>query len=100
MKYRLDVLEEVYGELEEAGDYYHSQRPGLEMELFADFERALNRIQKNPEGYQKQTKSFRHALLDRFPYLVVFEIMESAVVVYRFINVRRHPAKRHAKRKK
>ncbi len=100
MRYRLDVLEEVYKEVEVAGEYYYSQRPGLEKELFADFERTLNRISKTPEGFQKQVKNLRHALLDTFPYLIVFEFTIEAIVVYRFINVRRHPGKRHAKRKK
>ncbi|MES2558398.1 MAG: hypothetical protein V4590_01560 [Bacteroidota bacterium] len=100
MKYSLHILEEVYGEIEEAGDYYFTQRSGLEMQLFLDWERTVNRVLKNPEGYQKQGKKFRHALLEKFPYLVVFEIIDLSVVVYRFINVRRHPGKRHAKRKK
>lgn len=38
MKYQLQILEEVYTEIEEAGDYYFLQQPGLEMKLFKDWE--------------------------------------------------------------
>jgi hypothetical protein len=100
MKYNLVVPEDVYEEVEEAGEYYHTQRPGLEMELFEEWEQTLQRILKAPEGYQRKTRSFRLALLDRFPFLVVFEIVGSNIFVYRFINVRRHPGKRYIKRKK
>ena len=98
MKYHIDILEEVYLELEEAGIYYHVQSPGLEMKLFDQWEITIERIIKNPESYQLHGKRYRYALLDKFPYLVVFEIIGIKVVVFRFINVRRHPKKRYRKR--
>lgn len=100
MKYRLIVLDPVADEVAEAAVYYDSQQPGLGLALLDEWERALVKIQRAPEGYQKKVKNFRQALLDRFPYLIVFLIEDSTIFVNRFINVRRHPGKRYAKRKK
>lgn len=100
MKYRLCILEEVYEDLEEAGTYYFLHSPGLEMELLDEWEHAINRISKNPLGYQLQGKRYRYGLLRRFPFLIVFELIDSQIVVFRFINMRRHPGKRNSKRKK
>jgi len=99
MKYSLFVFEEVYQELENASKYYNEKRPGLESELFDEWLMALKRLQTDPEIYQKKKKNLRQAMLERFPFLVVFEIIESTVVVYRFIHVRRNVKKRYPKRK-
>ncbi len=99
MKYKLFIQEEVYGEVEEAVLYYNQQRTGLGLELFEEWEDAVNRVLSSPEGYEKKRKQFRHVLLKRFPYLAIFEIVETTVVFQKFINVKKHPAKRYSKKK-
>lgn len=100
MKYRLVILEPVSDELADAALYYDNQEPGLGIALLDEWEKTLVKIQLAPEGYQKKVKNLRLALLERFPYLVVFSIEDSTISINRFINVRRHPGKRYAKRKK
>ncbi len=97
MKFRLVILDEVFAELNEAALYYEERQDSLGLALLEEFESALIRISKNPESFQKKYKNFRQSLLNRFPYLVLFEIDESSVVIYRFINARRHPQKRFNK---
>lgn len=99
MKYQLQILEEVYEEIEEAADYYFLQQPGLEMKLFRDWERAVLDILESPEGFQKQRKNFRQILLQNFPYIIVYEILDSKIIIYRFINAKKHPVKRYSKRR-
>lgn len=99
MKYQLQILEEVYKEIDEAGDYYFLQQPGLEMKLFKDWEQAVQDILESPEGFQKQRKNFRQILLKNFPYIIVYEILDSYIIIYRFINAKKHPIKRYTRRK-
>jgi hypothetical protein len=73
--------------------YYEEQEFSLGEALLDEFESALIKIHVNPEGYEKKYKNFRQAMLNRFPYLVLFEIDEKHIVIYRFINARRHPQK-------
>jgi hypothetical protein len=100
VRYQLVILEEVFTELNEAALYYEERQFSLGRALVDEFELAIARILKNPEGYEKKYKNFRQSLLNRFPYLVLFEIDENHIVIYRFINARRHPKKRYTKGKK
>ncbi len=98
MKYDVVILEEVYFDLEDAADFYYSVKPGLEQELFKEWLICIEKISKSPASYQKQRKQFRQVLLERFPFLIIFEIKDSSVLVYRFINARRDPKKRFKNR--
>lgn len=80
--------------------YYEELQLSLGVALVDEFESALTKIHVNPEGYEKKYKNFRQAMLNRFPYLVLFEIDGKHIVIYRFINARRHPQKRYTKSKK
>jgi hypothetical protein len=100
MKYSLIILDEVYNELNESALYYEELQLSLGVALVDEFESALTKIHVNPEGYEKKYKNFRQAMLNRFPYLVLFEIDGKHIVIYRFINARRHPQKRYTKSNK
>lgn len=69
------------------------------MKLFKDWEQAVQDILESPEGFQKQRKNFRQILLKNFPYIIVYEILDSDIIIYRFINAKKHPKKRYTKRK-
>ena len=99
MKYRIHVLEEVVSEISEVYTYYENQRQGLGLILLDEWEKTVGDIAESPLGYQKKYKNFRLAILGRFPYVVVFEVEKSDIVIYRFISAKRHPAKRYGKKK-
>lgn len=100
MKRSLIILETAKDDLREAAIYYNEQRQGLGLELLNEWDQALVRIQRAPEGFEKKRKHFRQAMLERFPYLIIFEVEPTEIIIYSFINVRRHPKKRYTKRKK
>lgn len=100
MKYSVVVLEQVFEELNEAAMYYEERQVDLGKSLFEEWEKAVISIQKNPEQYAKKYKNFRQSILSRFPYLVVFELDATDIVIYRFIHARRHPKKRYSPKKK
>ena len=95
MTYTLVVLDAVTDELQEATLYYESKQSNLGIKLLADWDNTLAALQKNPLGYEKKYKGYRQIQLKKFPYLIVFEIETSTIVVYRFINAHKHPNKRY-----
>ena len=97
MKYKLIVFPKVYEELVEAIDYYNEQQNGLGFDLIDEWESALNTVLLNPLGFEKKQQNFRWVLLKRFPYLIIFEIIEYDIFVYRIINAKRKPTKRFRK---
>ena len=95
MKLILQVLESVYSEILEAALYYENKQEGLGQKLYDNFENILLEIEKRPLTFQKTRNNYRHALLSRFPYLVIFHIYENKILVFKLIHSKKHPSKRY-----
>lgn len=54
---------------------------------------SLDSIQKNPLGYQLRNNYFRSKMVYPFPYCLVFEVIETEVIVYQFFNSKQNPSK-------
>ena len=99
MNYQLVIIHEVYEELNEAAVWYNDQQAGLGFELLDEWENTLSSLFTNPLGYEKKYKYFRQIELKRFPYLIIFEVLNNQIVVYHFISSKRSLKKRYLKRK-
>ncbi len=95
MKLIVQVPQEVLLEVNEAASYYDAKQKGLGDKLYDDFENTLYVIEKSPRSFQQINKNFRHALLTKFPHLVVFRIYSTQILVNKFIHAKKHPLKRH-----
>lgn len=51
-------------------------------------------IEAHPFGYHVRKGDFRHALLRKFPFRVVYEVDGSEVIIYRVVHMRRRPHER------
>lgn len=100
MKYVLKITANVFEELNETALYYKNLQNDLGLKLADDWEDALSALTINPYGYEKRYKNFRCVSLTQFPYLIVFEVEENEIVVYRFIHAKRSLKKRHKRIKK
>ncbi|MFA9212342.1 MAG: hypothetical protein ACEQSR_00655 [Candidatus Methylacidiphilales bacterium] len=94
MKFEIIVLEQVYEEVNESVLYYEQRQTGLGISLLDEWENTLKIIQNNPNLFENKLANFKQAQLDRFPYLIIFEIKEFEVIILRFIHAKRHPRKR------
>ena len=95
MKFIVRVPEEVLLEVYEAASYYDYKQKGLGDKLYDDFENALLTLEKNPLAFQLIHKNFRQALLTKFPYLIVFRIYNTKILINKFIHAKKHPLKRY-----
>ena len=98
MIFRLEVKPDAREELAIAAIYYESLSEGLGIKFLDAWEVTAAIIQKNPLGFAVRKRNFRQALLRKFPYLVIFEVLENTVVVYGIIRAMKHPSKRYKKR--
>ena len=64
----------------------------------SDLESVYKKIELNPDFFSKAGKGFRQAVLKQFPYVVVYEIKRTRVVVYAVFHTSRNP-KQKFKRK-
>jgi mRNA-degrading endonuclease RelE of RelBE toxin-antitoxin system len=97
MKRELVVKEEVENQLSKTALWYDQQQQGLGSTFFEEWENTTEYISNYAEGCAKKYKEFRHAMLKRFPYLVVYEIEGNNVIIYALIYAGRHPSKRYKK---
>lgn len=71
-------------EIEDAAQWYESQRKGLGFEFSLAFDEALHFLETNPKMYAVIYKEVRSVLLKKFPYSIFYILSESKKEVYIF----------------
>jgi plasmid stabilization system protein ParE len=93
MLYTLKVQNEAIVEMQEAYDWYEKKRRGLGDELIEEIEDCFAKITANPQFYSFSSSKggFRRIKVERFPYMVVYEIEETFVFVISVRNTWMRP---------
>ena len=94
MAYKLEIRPLAAMEILEAFDWYESQREGLGVEFLDELEIFYNILQRNPSSYGYYDKPIRQGKIERFPYVVVFEIFDEVVQVYSVFMTKQDPHKK------
>ena len=79
------------GELANAAAWYDERVPGLGKELLAEVHAAVEKIRRAPRTYPTIHQNVRHALVGRFPYLVMFECEMNYIGIIAVFHAKRHP---------
>lgn len=77
----LVIDSEARSEIRHAADYYDRQRPGLGTRFEADLLRTRNRILDNPLQFAEEEDGFRYALLDVFPFSLIYQVNDTRILV-------------------
>lgn len=75
----------------DAYDWYEEQRKGLGEIFLAELDACYKKIQNNPTANSKVKRNYRQGRLIMFPYVVVYEIMRTDIVVLSVFHTRRDP---------
>ena len=91
MGYKLELQQQAIVEIQDAYDWYETQRLGLGDELMEEIEDALAAISEDPEryGYVKTNSLYRRIRVSRFPYMVVYEVEGNVVIVNSVVHFKR-----------
>ena len=91
MSYTLEIQQEALIELQLAYKWYQEQRVGLGEELIEEIENSLVSIGADPEryGYVRESNFYRRIRVSRFPYMIVYEIEGSVVIVNSVVHFKR-----------
>lgn len=87
----VEFLRKARSEWLEAIQYYNEQRAGLGYEFAQEVDRAVSRIVQFPEGWTKIGVRTRRALLDRFPYGLLYTFETDRIIVTAVMNLRKKP---------
>ena len=86
------IHSQARAELDEAIGFYEQQRAGLGLYLQTVVERAIGRIQQNPQlGAPYKATEFRHYVLRRFPYIIFSAEREEAIWIVAVAHGPRRP---------
>lgn len=88
---RIIFLPPAKSELAEAVAYYNSQSEGLGYEFAAEVKKTLERIVQYPEAWYKLSKRTRRCRTNRFPYGVVYQHRDDALLVVAIMHRSRDP---------
>lgn len=92
MKHTLIVRPEAEADLADAVRWYDLQRPGLGAEFQLCVEEKLERIRRTPEMHAMVYRELRRASVRRFPYAILYRVVEKKkVIVVAVMHSRRDP---------
>ena len=94
MAYKLEIRPLAAMEVLEAYDWYELQREGLGIEFLDELEMFYTSMLRNPTSYGFYDKAVRQGKMNRFPYVVVFEVFDESVVVYSVFMTKQDSSKK------
>ncbi|AZB31623.1 type II toxin-antitoxin system RelE/ParE family toxin [Chryseobacterium balustinum] len=94
MVYKLILKPEAENDLGEAIEYYQSKRKGLGLKFLKCVQKFFDRITKNPLHYPLKSNQFREAYIQKFPYIIIYEIIDNEIVVFSVFNTYQNPEKK------
>jgi plasmid stabilization system protein ParE len=96
MTYKIVITEQAREDTQSAYDYYEDQRKNLGEEFLEELVNRYGDLEDHPEhyGFIDNRGIIRDVKIDRFPYVIVFEIVNDKVVVYAVFNTYRHPKRK------
>jgi toxin ParE1/3/4 len=86
------IIHHLAGEdILEIARWYDVQLPGLGNRFENDLEFTVEKLLLHPHNYSALFGKIRKIVLQKFPYLVFFEILEDEIHVYGVIHTKRKP---------
>ena len=85
------VLPLAQREWERAAGFYDEKLPGLGKLFTKEALEAIDLIRLYPEGCQLITRKTRKCLLHKFPYMLLYGIIDRQIVISAVAHQHRHP---------
>ena len=96
MQYKIEVRPLAVIEILEAFDWYEQQRENLGIEFLHELDVFYSNLLRNPYTYSYYDKPVKKKKINRFPYTVVYEVVEFIIVVYSVFMSKQSPDKKRA----
>ena len=92
---KLKILDEAEQELREAAHWYEQRLAGLGHALLEQaidgFEQILNHPRRFPRYPTPRNREIRRLLMDRFPYAIVYELIDDRPIILAIAHGARRP---------
>ena len=91
MSYRLIFQTGSEYDINDAYYWYESQLKGLGDDFLDEVSSCLHKLKTHPQLFGLTTNDYRKVVPKKFPYILLFKIIEDTVVVYAVFHTSRHP---------
>ncbi|KAA5534867.1 type II toxin-antitoxin system RelE/ParE family toxin [Taibaiella lutea] len=94
MSYKIIIEDRALQEAQTAYDFYEKKQNGLGDRFKIELEKSITRIEANPKQYKKVSREIRQILLHKFPFVIVYEILQDVIIIYAVFHTSRNPKKK------
>lgn len=97
MPLKLHILEEADREWTDAARWYEEQKTGLGERFIQKVEEKITLITSFPQRYPKRRGNFREALVNVFPYIIIYTFYEKEelITISSIFHASRDPKRRY-----
>jgi plasmid stabilization system protein ParE len=92
--FKLEITNLAEEEYSSTFHYYEEQQPGLGVKFEKEADYLMDKLKQNPYLFQRRYKHYREAVFKRFPYFIIYEIIDSSVIVHSFFHANRNPKRK------
>lgn len=78
--------------MQKSYDYYESKSLGLGERFLLTVEEYFEIIKNNPKQFQVKREEIREAYLQKFPFIIVYQIIKDTIIVYSVFHTSRNPS--------
>lgn len=94
MAFKLEITILAEEEYSSAFHYYEEKQSGLGDKFEKEADGLMDKLKVNPYLFQRKYKHYREAVFKRFPYFIVYEIIDNSVIVHSFFHASRNPKRK------
>ena len=80
-------------DLKTALDYYFEISPNLETRFLSSIDRQFHKILEHPKVYPFETKTSQKVIVNKFPYIIIFEQYKDIIIILAIFHTRQNPKK-------
>ncbi len=81
MSYNIVIQTEAIVDLQQAFIWYEAKREELGYMLLEEIEICYQKLSEHPYNYTYINERYRRIKVNRFPYLIIYEIEEESVII-------------------
>lgn len=94
MTWEIQLTDSAWEDVFHAVKWYDEQKHGLGDTFIELMDKTIKSISENPDAYKKVYRQVRQASLQKFPYVVLYKVEKSKVVVYSVFHTSQNPKKK------
>jgi hypothetical protein len=88
---KVEFLEPAYLEYQQAIDFYNLQSEGLGHKFILEIDRSISIIKNYPDSFNEYTKQTRKAIVNIFPYSIIYTFQNEIVTIIAIAHQHRKP---------